>query len=103
MKITKELIREAYKKIRLKAIPGCMTTMEDKKIVGCCLLGAIYIANAEDGLATINKLGSASIWLDKHMTRSEMNGLALGFDGNPNYGFDKQMYQLGKELRKELV
>lgn len=103
MKITKELVREAYKKIKLKPIPGCMTTMEDKKVIGCCVLAAIYIANAEDGLKNVNKLGFASSWLEKHMTRSEMNGLAEGFDGHTDSGFDKQMYQLGKELRKELV
>lgn len=103
MKITKELFLKAYKKIKLKPIPGAMTTMEDKKIVGCCLLGAIYIANAEGGLENINKLGYASNWLEKHMTRDEMNGLAAGFDGNWFDGVNKQMFQLGEELRKELV
>lgn len=104
MKITKELVRDAYKKIKLKAIPGCMTTMEDKKVVGCCVLAAIYIANAEDGLKNINKLGFASQWLEKHMTRSEMNGLAQGFDGYyTKTEYDTKMFALGAELRKELV
>lgn len=102
MEITREVILKAYKKTGLKPVPGYYTTYEDKKLTGACLVGVLFLQ--DHGIENRICIGDIEKWIKKNMSVPQINSLISGFDGTKKpIMCDIESYNLGKELRKELV